>query len=129
MDGGLGVHLTLDLNGRMRFGPDVEWLDFNDPDMIDYTVDIRRADQFYAAIRNYWPALPDDALTPDYSGVRPKLSGPGAPAADFRIDGPELHGLEGCVHLFGIESPGLTSSLAIAAEACVRLGVGASVGT
>ncbi len=122
VDGGLGVHLTLDLNGRMRFGPDVEWLDFNDPDRIDYTVDIRRADSFYAAIRTYWPALPDGALTPDYSGVRPKLSGPGQPAADFRIDGPELHGLDGLVHLFGIESPGLTSSLAIAAEVCARVG-------
>ncbi|KAF0177770.1 MAG: NAD(P)/FAD-dependent oxidoreductase [Hyphomonadaceae bacterium] len=128
VDGGLGVHLTLDLNGRMRFGPDVEWLDFNDPDRIDYTVDIRRADSFYAAIRTYWPALPDGALTPDYSGVRPKLSGPGQPAADFRIDGPEHHGLEGLIHLFGIESPGLTSSLAIAAEACARLGIGATVG-
>jgi L-2-hydroxyglutarate oxidase LhgO len=126
VDGGLGVHLTLDLNGRMRFGPDVEWLDFNDPDRIDYTVDIRRADSFYAAIRTYWPALPDGALTPDYSGVRPKLSGPGQPAADFRIDGPEHHGLDGLIHLFGIESPGLTSSLAIAGEACARLGVGAT---
>lgn len=128
VEGGLGVHLTLDLNGRMRFGPDVEWLDFNDPDKIDYTVDIRRADSFYAAIRTYWAGLPDGALTPDYSGVRPKLSGPGQPAADFRIDGPEHHGLDGLIHLFGIESPGLTSSLAIAAEACARLGVGATAG-
>ena len=123
VEGGLGVHLTLDLNGRMRFGPDVEWLDFNDPDQIDYTVDIRRADSFYAAIRTYWAGLPDGALTPDYSGVRPKLSGPGQPAADFRIDGPEHHGLDGLVHLFGIESPGLTSSLAIAGEVCARLDV------
>jgi L-2-hydroxyglutarate oxidase LhgO len=127
VDGGLGVHLTLDLNGRMRFGPDVEWLEFNNPDQIDYAVDIRRADSFYAAIRTYWPALPDDALTPDYCGIRPKLSGPGQPAADFRIDGPEHHGIEGLINLFGIESPGLTSSLAIAAEACARLGVGALV--
>lgn len=123
VDGGLGVHLTLDLNGRMRFGPDVEWLDFNDPDQIDYTVDPRRADSFYAAIRTYWAGLPDGALTPDYSGVRPKLSGPGQPAADFRIDGPEHHGLDGLIHLFGIESPGLTSSLAIAAECCARLDI------
>lgn len=123
VDGGLGVHLTLDLNGRMRFGPDVEWLDFNDPDRIDYTVDPRRADSFYAAIRTYWKDLPDGALTPDYSGVRPKLSGPGQPAADFRIDGPEHHGLDGLIHLFGIESPGLTSSLAIAAECCARLDI------
>jgi L-2-hydroxyglutarate oxidase LhgO len=122
VDGGLGVHLTLDLAGRMRFGPDVEWLDESDPARVDYTVDVRRADSFYAAIRTYWPGLADGALTPDYSGVRPKLSGPGAPAADFRIDGPELHGIEGLVHLFGIESPGLTSSLAVAEEVCARIG-------
>jgi L-2-hydroxyglutarate oxidase LhgO len=121
VDGGLGVHLTLDLAGRMRFGPDVEWLDSRDPETVDYAVDVRRADSFYAAIRTYWPALPDGALTPDYSGLRPKLSGPGAPAADFRIDGPELHGCEGLVHLFGIESPGLTSSLAIADEVSARI--------
>lgn len=127
VDGGLGVHLTLDLAGRMRFGPDVEWLTETDPDRVDYTVDIRRADSFYAAIRTYWPGLPDGALTPDYSGLRPKLSGPGQPAADFRIDGPEAHGHAGLVHLFGIESPGLTSSLAIAAETAARIGVGAPV--
>jgi L-2-hydroxyglutarate oxidase LhgO len=115
VDGGLGVHLTLDLGGRMRFGPDVEWLDETDPANIDYTVDPRRADTFYAAIRRYWPALPDGALTPDYSGCRPKLSARGEPAADFRIDGADVHGLNGLVNLFGIESPGLTSSLAIAA--------------
>ena len=126
VDGGLGVHLTLDLGGRMRFGPDVEWLIEADPDRVDYAVDIRRAESFYAAIRTYWPGLKDGALTPDYSGLRPKLSGPGQPAADFRIDGPELHGHEGLVNLFGIESPGLTSSLAIAAEVCARLGVGAA---
>lgn len=123
VDGGLGVHLTVDLAGRMRFGPDVEWLDETDPDRVDYAVDIRRADSFYAAIRTYWPGLKDGALSPDYSGLRPKLSGPGAPAADFRIDGPEAHGVEGLVHLLGIESPGLTSSLAIAQETCARLGV------
>lgn len=122
VEGGLGVHVTLDLAGRMRFGPDVEWLSTNDPAEVDYTVDPRRADAFYAAIRRYWPGLPDGAITPDYSGCRPKLSGPGEPAADFRIDGPELHGIEGLVNLFGIESPGLTSSPAIADEVKRRLG-------
>ncbi len=121
VDGGLGVHLTLDLNGRMRFGPDVEWLDSSDPQTIDYRVDAARGDSFYAAIRRYWPSLKDDALTPDYSGCRPKLSGPGAPAADFRIDGAETHGQAGLVNLFGIESPGLTSSLAIAEMVLARL--------
>jgi len=114
--GGLGVHVTLDLGGRMKFGPDVEWLSTNNPDVIDYSVDPRRADAFYAAIRRYWPGLPDGALTPDYAGVRPKLSGPGNLAADFRIDGPASHGVPGLLNLFGIESPGLTSSLAIAEE-------------
>jgi L-2-hydroxyglutarate oxidase LhgO len=121
VDGGLGVHLTLDLGGRMRFGPDVEWLATRDPDAVDYAVDPRRGDSFYAAIRRYWPALQDGALTPDYSGCRPKLSGPGQPAADFRIDGPETHGVPGLVNLFGIESPGLTSSLAIAAHVAALL--------
>ncbi|MDX2233510.1 MAG: NAD(P)/FAD-dependent oxidoreductase [Hyphomonadaceae bacterium] len=128
VDGGLGVHLTLDLAGRMRFGPDVEWLTETDPDRVDYAVDIRRAESFYAAIRTYWPALPDGALTPDYAGLRPKLSGPGQPAADFRIDGPSTHGHEGLVHLFGIESPGLTSSLAIAAETAAHAGLRATLG-
>ncbi|WP_395646240.1 NAD(P)/FAD-dependent oxidoreductase [Terricaulis sp.] len=114
VEGGLGVHLTLDLGGRMRFGPDVEWLDHNDPARVDYSVDPKRAESFYAAIRRYWPALTDDALTPDYSGCRPKLSARGESAADFRIDGAEIHGIAGLVNLFGIESPGLTSSLAIA---------------
>lgn len=112
--GGLGVHLTLDLGGQAKFGPDVEWLDVTSPDEIDYTVDPARADRFYSAIRAYWPGLPDNSLQADYSGVRPKISPPGAPAADFRIEGPVDHGVEGLVHLFGIESPGLTSSLAIA---------------
>jgi L-2-hydroxyglutarate oxidase LhgO len=120
VDGGLGVHLTLDLGGRMRFGPDVEWLDETDPARIDYTVDPRRGDQFYAAIRSYWPGLPDQALTPDYAGCRPKLSARGESAADFRVDGPQMHGVEGLVNLFGIESPGLTSSLAIAEEVASR---------
>jgi L-2-hydroxyglutarate oxidase LhgO len=113
VEGGLGVHLTVDLAGHMRFGPDVEWLTTNDPTQVDYRVDAERARSFYAAIRRYWPALPDDALTPDYCGCRPKLAGPGQPTADFRIDGQAAHGVEGLVNLFGIESPGLTSSLAI----------------
>lgn len=121
VDGGLGVHLTVDLAGRMRFGPDVEWLDETDPAKVDYAVDPGRAESFYAAIRRYWPALPDGALTPDYSGCRPKLSRRGEPAADFRIDGPETHGPPGLVNLFGIESPGLTSSLAIAEDVASRL--------
>jgi L-2-hydroxyglutarate oxidase LhgO len=107
--GGLGVHLTLDLAGQARFGPDVEWVD-----RIAYDVDPGRAGRFYAAIRRYWPALPDGALVPGYSGIRPKTSGPGEPPADFQIQGPREHGIAGLVHLFGIESPGLTSSLALA---------------
>ncbi|MBC7667350.1 MAG: NAD(P)/FAD-dependent oxidoreductase [Gemmatimonadaceae bacterium] len=114
VDGGLGVHVTLDLAGRMRFGPDVEWLPGDDPGRVDYAVDLARADSFYAAVRRYWPGLPDGALVADYAGCRAKLSGPGEPAADFRIDGPGAHGREGLVELFGIESPGLTSALSIA---------------
>ncbi|WP_378941809.1 NAD(P)/FAD-dependent oxidoreductase [Mesorhizobium sp. ANAO-SY3R2] len=113
--GGLGVHLTLDLAGGMRFGPDVEWIAEK-----DYSVNPRRADHFYGEIRKYWPALADGSLSPTYSGIRPKLAGPGEPAADFVIQGPEGHGVKNLVNLFGIESPGLTSSLAIAEEA-VRL--------
>ena len=113
---GLGVHLTLDLAGRARFGPDIEWVD-----TIDYDVDPSRAEGFYAAIRRYWPGLPDNALIPGYSGIRPKISGPYDPPADFRIDGPEIHGVRGLVNLFGIESPGLTASLAIADEVVNRL--------
>ncbi len=112
--GGLGTHLTLDLGGRMRFGPDVEWLSTNDPGQIDFTVDKRRSDSFYASIRRYWPGLPDASLSPDYSGVRPKLSREGGAAVDFFIHGPQDHGIAGLVALYGIESPGLTSSLAIA---------------
>ena len=108
-EGGLGVHLTLDLDRRMRFGPDVEWIE-----TIEYSVDPRRADRFYDEIRKYWPALPDGALQPAYCGIRPKLVIGGEPAADFVIDGPSTHGVNGLVNLFGIESPGLTSCLAIA---------------
>jgi L-2-hydroxyglutarate oxidase LhgO len=106
---GLGVHLTLDLGGQAKFGPDVEWIDG-----IDYTVDPRRGERFYAVIRRYWPGLPDGALQPGYAGIRPKISGPAAPAADFLIQGPAEHGVPGLVNLYGIESPGLTASLAIA---------------
>lgn len=116
VDGGLGVHLTLDLNGQMRFGPDVEWLKQVSPQTgLDYSVDPQRGDSFYAAIRQYWPELPDDVLQATYSGIRPKLSGSGEAAADFRISGSDEHGITGLINLFGIESPGLTSSLAIAA--------------
>lgn len=108
--GGLGVHLTLDLNGQARFGPDVEWLD-EAVTVLDYRVDARRADKFYREIRAYWPALPDDALQPAYSGVRPKISGPDEPAADFVFAN---HGSRHYLGLYGIESPGLTASLAIA---------------
>ncbi|QRM57421.1 NAD(P)/FAD-dependent oxidoreductase [Sinorhizobium sp. BG8] len=108
-EGGLGVHLTMDLGGNMRFGPDVEWTD-----RIDYRVDPERCRDFFKEIRRYWPDLPDDCLQPAYSGIRPKLAPRGAPAADFAIHGPAIHGASGLVHLFGIESPGLTSCLAIA---------------
>ena len=107
--GGLGVHITLDLAGQARFGPDVEWVE-----RIGYDVDPRRAERFYAAIRRYWPGLPDGALLPGYAGIRPKTAGPGAPAPDFEIQGPRAHGIPGLVHLFGIESPGLTASLSLA---------------
>jgi L-2-hydroxyglutarate oxidase LhgO len=113
-DAWLGVHLTLDLGGQAKFGPDIEWLDVQTPEEIDYVVDPRRADGFYAEVRRYWPGLPDGSLSPSYSGVRPKIHGPGEPAPDFRIDGPALHGVPGLVNLFGIESPGLTSAMAIA---------------
>ncbi|WP_181705720.1 NAD(P)/FAD-dependent oxidoreductase [Chthonobacter rhizosphaerae] len=106
---GLGIHVTLDLGGRARFGPDVEWID-----SIDYRFDESRAARFYEAIRSYWPGLKDGQLSPGYTGIRPKISGPADPAADFLIQGPDRHGVPGLVHLFGIESPGLTSSLALA---------------
>src|SRR3954470_3702354 len=107
--GGLGVHLTLDMAGQARFGPDVEWVE-----SIDYTVDPARADRFYPAIRKYWPTLPDGALMPSYSGIRPKIVPPAVATQDFLIQGPHEHGVTGLINLFGIESPGLTSSLAIA---------------
>jgi L-2-hydroxyglutarate oxidase LhgO len=106
---GLGVHLTIDMGHQARFGPDVEWVD-----TLDYEVDPQRADSFYAAIRTYWPALKDGALQPAYSGIRPKIQAPGEPAVDFMITGPAEHGVPGIIHLFGIESPGLTSCMAIA---------------
>lgn len=117
----LGVHLTLDLGGQARFGPDLQWLDAATPEDIDYSVDPRRADGFYAEVRRYWPGLPDGALAPSYSGVRPKIHRPDESAPDFRIDGPSRHGVPGLVNLFGIESPGLTSSLAIAEEVASML--------
>jgi len=107
--GGLGVHLTLDMAGQARFGPDVEWVDH-----IDYAVDPARAERFYPAIRKYWPTLPDGALMPSYSGMRPKIVPPAVASQDFMIQGPGDHGIDGLINLFGIESPGLTSSLAIA---------------
>ena len=107
--GGLGVHLTVDLGGQARFGPDVQWID-----SIDYTVDPARSESFYAAVRQYWPELKDGALQPGYAGIRPKIVPRGAPAQDFVVQGPQTHGVAGLVNLFGIESPGLTASLAIA---------------
>ncbi len=108
-EAGLGIHMTLGLDGRVRFGPDVQWVDTP-----DYGVDESRVPDFYAAVREYWPALPEGSLAPDFAGVRPKLVGPGAPAADFRVDGPETHGIPGLFALLGIESPGITAALAIA---------------
>jgi L-2-hydroxyglutarate oxidase LhgO len=121
-DAWLGVHLTLDLGGQAKFGPDLEWLPVTRAEDIDYTVDPGRADGFYAEVRRYWPQLPDGALQPSYSGVRPKIHAPGERAPDFRIDGPPLHGVPGLVNLFGIESPGLTSALAIAEYVATLLG-------
>ncbi len=122
---GLGVHLTLDLAGQARFGPDVEWITPDSADAIDYRVDPARMAPFEAAIRAYWPGLPRDALQPAYSGVRPKLDLPGE--ADFVVQGPAEHGVRGLVNLFGIESPGLTASLALADEVLTRLALPATV--
>ncbi|MGE0239226.1 MAG: NAD(P)/FAD-dependent oxidoreductase [Parvibaculaceae bacterium] len=116
VDGGLGIHLTLDLARQARFGPDVEWIDG-----VDYTLDEKRGLSFYEDIRRYWPALADGRLQPGYTGIRPKLSRKGEPAADFVISGPADHGIPGLVNLFGIESPGLTASLAIADAVSAKL--------
>ena len=118
--GGLGVHVTLDLAGQARFGPDVEWIEGIGHEG-DYKVDPRRSERFYAAIRCYWPALPDGVLAPGYAGIRPKISGPKEPATDFLIQGPAAHGVAGLVNLFGIESPGLTASLALADDVATLL--------
>ena len=112
----LGVHVGLDLGNRCRFGPDLHWVD-----TLDYDVDVDQAGKFYASIRRYYPALRDGALLPDYTGIRPKIYGPGEPAPDFVVQGAEAHGIDGLVNLFGIESPGLTSSLAIAEEVAARV--------
>jgi L-2-hydroxyglutarate oxidase LhgO len=117
--GGLGVHLTIDLGGQARFGPDVQWID-----AIDYTVDPARADGFYAAVRKYWPALKDGALQPGYAGIRPKIVPRGAPAQDFVVQGPQTHGVPGLINLFGIESPGLTAALALADHVVEVAGTG-----
>lgn len=116
--GGLGVHITLDLAGQARFGPDVEWIGD-----VDYSVDPRRCESFYAAVRRYWPGLKDGALQPGYAGIRPKISGPNEPAADFVVQGPAQHGVPGLVNMYGIESPGLTASLPLADEAVRQLGL------
>jgi L-2-hydroxyglutarate oxidase LhgO len=114
--GGLGVHITVDLAGQARFGPDVEWIS-----EVDYTVDPARGDAFYAAIRTYWPGLRDGALQPGYAGIRPKISGPNEPAVDFVVQGPEIHGVPGLINLYGIESPGLTASMPLADEVVRQL--------
>jgi L-2-hydroxyglutarate oxidase LhgO len=114
--GGLGTHLTLDLAGRARFGPDVEWID-----AIDYSVDPARTERFASAARAFWPAIDADRLTPAFAGIRPKIAGSGQPDADFMVQGPDEHGLEGLINLFGIESPGLTASLALAGHVQDRL--------
>jgi L-2-hydroxyglutarate oxidase LhgO len=114
--GALGVHVTLDMGGQCKFGPDIEWVE-----TLNYDVDPRRADSFYEAVRTYYPGLKDGALVPSYSGIRPKIHGPGEAQPDFLIQGPDVHGVPGLVNLYGIESPGLTASPAIAAEVLRRL--------
>jgi L-2-hydroxyglutarate oxidase LhgO len=114
--GGLGVHITLDLADQARFGPDVEWIS-----SVDYTVDPARGEKFYDAVRTYWPDLRNGSLQPGYAGIRPKIAGPADPAADFVVQGPEIHGVPGLVNLYGIESPGLTSSLPLADEVARKL--------
>ena len=113
----LGVHITIDLSGQARFGPDVEHVDTK-----DYEVDPSRSEGFYEAVRRYWPGLPDDTLQPAYSGIRPRITAPGEPLCDFVVQGPQEHGVNGLVNLFGIESPGLTSSMAIADYVVEMLG-------
>ena len=113
---GIGIHATLDLGGQVRFGPDVEWIE-----AVDYSIDEKRASMFEAAIRQYWPGLQSGALMPSYCGIRPKIAAPGEPPADFVVQGPDDHKVEGLWNLFGIESPGLTASLALAAELCARI--------
>ena len=115
--GGLGVHITLDLAGQARFGPDVEWIS-----SVDYTLDAKRGEAFYDAVRTYWPDLREGALQPGYAGIRPKISGPTEPAADFVVQGPEIHGIPGLVNLYGIESPGLTAALPLADEVLRAIG-------
>jgi L-2-hydroxyglutarate oxidase LhgO len=125
--GGLGVHLTLDLAGQARFGPDVQWMPESANaapgaiDQFDYAVDTDLRERFAHEVSGYWPGVPADALVPAYSGIRPKLSGPGAPAADFLIAGPAEHGVAGVVHLLGIESPGLTAALSLAQAVLARI--------
>jgi len=115
-EAGLGIHATVQLDGRVRFGPDVEWID-----ALNYDVDGRRVDEFYRAIRAYWPDLPEGGLQPAYSGIRPKISGPGEPSADFLVSNPDIHGCPGLINLFGIESPGLTAALALGEHVCASI--------
>jgi L-2-hydroxyglutarate oxidase LhgO len=119
--GGLGIHLTMGLSGEVRFGPDVEWLGISDESQVDFSVDPARSRQFYSAIRQYWPAIQDGSLVPDHAGVRPQLFNPSGDFADFLIQTPKDHNLEGLIALFGIESPGLTSSLAIGSYVAAAL--------
>ncbi|XP_057547445.1 L-2-hydroxyglutarate dehydrogenase, mitochondrial isoform X2 [Amaranthus tricolor] len=125
-EGGIGVHVTLDLDGRVKFGPDVEWIGGVDDvhsflNRFDYSVCLDRNRKFYSEIRKYYPQLKDGALEPGYAGIRPKLSGPGTPPTDFVIQGQEIHGVYGLVNLFGIESPGVTASMAIAEHVSSRV--------
>jgi L-2-hydroxyglutarate oxidase LhgO len=107
--GGLGIHYTIDLNNRAKFGPDVQWVTEKNYDVIKSS-----ANEFYGSIKRYWPGVQKEDLSPDYAGIRPKISGPNEPAVDFVVQGPREHGVSGLINLFGIESPGLTASMAIA---------------
>jgi len=120
--GGMDIHAVIDLAGNVRFGPDMQWVN-----RLDYSVDPTRADAFYRSIRGFWPGLPDGALSPAYAGIRPKITGPDEPAADFVIQGPADHGVPNLVNLFGIESPGLTASLAIGEYVAGMLGLASSI--